>query len=169
MSPCWESFLSAQVCRCSRSAPAACWIPCRLADVPRSLLGFCSTGLHAGDRDALPSTSQDARLTLRHRLLLAAHFHTDIKPFFLALRRFSADTFAATGVTFSPQWTCTTSFLGWGRQSTAVPTSKSVISTLTVKNMQLANCQREYPLASLISSTYIQGRSTFVGHFTNTS
>lgn len=61
-------------------------------------------------------------------------------------------------VTFSPEWTHTTSFLRWGRQSTALPPSKGIISTLTAENMHLANCQRQYLLASLIPSTYIQGR-----------
>lgn len=60
-------------------------------------------------------------------------------------------------ITFSPEWTGPASFLGGGRQSTAVATSKGVISALTVENMHLAHCQRQYPFASLISSTYIQG------------
>lgn len=59
-------------------------------------------------------------------------------------------------ITFSPQWTQAASFLSWGRQSTALPTHKTVIFTLTVENMHLANCQRQYPFASLIPSTYIQ-------------
>lgn len=62
---------------------------------PGSLLGSCCAGRYAGDRDALPPASKGASLTLRHRLLLAIHFHTDAKPFFLTLRCFSADTFAA--------------------------------------------------------------------------
>ena len=62
-------------------------------------------------------------------------------------------------IAFSPERTGTTGFLGWDRQSAALPISKSVISTLTVENVQLANCQRQYPFASLISRTYIQGGS----------
>lgn len=68
---------------------------CASQQAPRSLLGSLLTGPQAGDGDALPSASQGASLTLRHRLHLAIHFHTDANPFFLALRCFSADTFAA--------------------------------------------------------------------------
>lgn len=62
-------------------------------------------------------------------------------------------------ITFSPEWTGTTGFLSGDRQSATVPPSKGIISTLTVENMHLANCQRQYSFASLISSTYIQGGS----------
>lgn len=63
----------------------------------RSLQAFCSTGLYASNRQALPSASQDSSLTFRHCLLLAVHFHTDTKPFILALQCFSADTITALG------------------------------------------------------------------------
>lgn len=62
-------------------------------------------------------------------------------------------------VAFSPDWTGSAGFLGGGRQRTTVPPSKGVISTLTVENMHLANCQRQYLFVSLISSTDIQGGS----------
>lgn len=64
---------------------------------PGSLWGSGLAGPQAGDGDALPLAPQGASLTLRHRLLLAVHFHTDANPFFLTLRCFSADTFAALG------------------------------------------------------------------------
>lgn len=134
-----------------------------------SLRGPRSAGPRAGDPDALPLAPERAGRTLGHRLLHTVHFHADAKAAFLALRCFSADTFAALGIAFSPERTGTTGFLGWDRQSAALPISKSVISTLTVENVQLANCQRQYPFASLISRTYIQGGSTFIRHFTNTS
>lgn len=62
-------------------------------------------------------------------------------------------------ITFAPWRTCTTSFLSWRRRSTAVLANESVISSLTVENVHLAHGQRQYPSASRVSSTYIQGRS----------
>lgn len=139
------------------------------AQGPGSLRGPRGAGPCAGDSDVLPSAPERAGRALAHRLLHAVHFHADVKAAFLALRGFSADTPSALGITFSPEWTGTTGFLGGDRQSATVPPSKGVISTLTVENMHLANCQRQYPFASLISNTYIQGGSTFIRHFTNTS
>lgn len=62
-------------------------------------------------------------------------------------------------ITFAPRRTCTTSFLSWRRRSTAVLTNESVISSLTVENVHLAHGQRQYPSASRVSSTNIQGRT----------
>jgi hypothetical protein len=60
----WKSSLSPHLCKCFNSSPVAHWIPNKLTKGPCSLLGFCNTGLYAGDGDALPTASQDARLTL---------------------------------------------------------------------------------------------------------
>ena len=70
-------------------------------------------------------------------------------------------------ITFFPWWTHTASFVSWGRQNAAPPTSHSVISTLAPENVHLANGQRQYPFASLISSTYIQGgpETKFLSYF----
>lgn len=62
-------------------------------------------------------------------------------------------------ITFSPEWTGATGFLSGGRQSATVPRSKGIISTLTLENTHLANGQTQYPFASLVLSTYIQGGS----------
>lgn len=62
-----------------------------------SLRGRRPAGPYAGDRDAPPSAPERACGTLGHRLLHTVHFHADAKAAFLALRCFSADTFAALG------------------------------------------------------------------------